>query len=95
MLPGMDVAMVRAQPMADSLVSVPHCKIHGFGGDFADNVLLSAVHLSIARDNIASALAGAVAEDWLSRDEAKQVAADWLFNNPNEFFRLGFKAVVA
>jgi len=79
--------------LADSLVTVPHCKIHGFGGDYRDSLMHSAGHLAIARDNIAAALAEMVDSGWLGLDEAMQVAADWLFNNPNEFFKLGFEAV--
>ena len=47
----------------------------------------------VARDNIAAALAKMVDDDWLGIDEARQVAADWLFNNPNEFFKLGFEPI--
>lgn len=78
--------------LADSLVTVPHNKIFGFGGD-VHWMEGAAAHLHIARDNIASALAGMVDEDWLGMDDARQVAADWLHNNPNEFFRLGFEPV--
>jgi len=73
--------------------AVPHAKIHGFGGDYMDMPEYAVGHLKIARDNIAEALARCVDEGWLGRDEALAVAADWLFNNPNEFFRLGFERV--
>ena len=78
--------------LADSLVTVPHGKIHGFGGDYGDTIEYAAGHLSIARDNIAAALAEMVDSGWLDSEAALQVARDWLFNNPNRFFKLGFKA---
>ena len=28
---------------------------------------------------------------WIDMQAAKAVAADWFFNNPNEFFKLGFE----
>ncbi len=78
--------------LADSLAVVPHAKVHGFGGDYGA-LEYACGHLAIARDNIAAALAGMVEDGWIGIDEARQVAADWLFNNPNEFFKLGFEPV--
>jgi len=77
--------------LADAVVTVPHSKIHGYGGDFGDTPELAVAHLSMAKDNIAPALAGLVDRGWLSGDQARRIAADWLFNNANEFFRLGFE----
>ncbi|HRU23209.1 MAG TPA: amidohydrolase family protein [Candidatus Latescibacteria bacterium] len=79
--------------LAESVAAVPHGKIHGFGGDYGDSVEFAAGHLSIARDNIAAALARLVDSGWIGMDDARQIAADWLFNNPNRFFRLGFEPV--
>ncbi len=79
--------------LADAIMTVPHNKIHGFGGDDFDNIEYAVAHLSIARDNIAAALAEVVDDGWMDFDQAVQVAADWLFNNPNEFFKLGFEPV--
>ena len=76
--------------LADTLTVLPHGKIHGYGGDHYDCIEYSVAHLSIARDNIAAALAEMVDAGWLDEEAALQVAADWLFNNPNEFYRLGF-----
>jgi hypothetical protein len=73
-------------------VTVPHSKIHGFGGDYG-SLEYACGHLVIARDNIAAALGKMVDDGWIGLDEARQVAADWLFNNPNEFFNLGFAPV--
>ena len=78
--------------LADSLVAVPHSKIHGFGGDYGA-LEYSCAHLVIARDNIAAALSGMVDDEWIDLDDARKIAADWLFNNPNEFFNLGFEPV--
>ena len=64
--------------LADAVAAVPHSKIHGFGGDYGA-LEYACGHLVIAR--------------WIGMDEARQVAADWLFNNPNEFFKLGFEPV--
>ncbi|MDK1032013.1 MAG: hypothetical protein QGD94_08415, partial [Planctomycetia bacterium] len=77
----------------DAPTSVPHSKIHGFGGDYGDAPHYSAAHLEIARDNIAEALAEMIDRQWIDLGEAKQIAADWLFNNPNRFFKLGFTPV--
>jgi len=79
--------------LADALVTVPHAKVHGFGGDYGDSIEMAAAHLAIARDNIAAALAEMVETGWLDTDDALQVAADWLFNNPNETFKLGFERI--
>jgi len=75
--------------LADAVVAVPASKVHGFGGDYGA-LEFACGHLCIARDNIAAALGGLVDDGWLGLDDARQIAADWLFNNPNEFFNLGF-----
>ena len=77
-----------------AVVSVPHSKVHGFGGDYHDLPEYSAAHLKIAREVIASSLADLVERGWLQEDEALNVAADWLFNNPNRFWKLGLEPVV-
>jgi hypothetical protein len=79
--------------LADSVGVVPHSKVFGFGGDYRDSIEYAAAHLAIAKDNIAAALALLVDEGWLNFDQAVQVAADWLFNNPNDFYRLGLETV--
>jgi hypothetical protein len=53
-----------------------------------------AAHLKIARENIAGTLARLVERRWLNEEQALSLAADWLFNNPNRFFKLGFKDIV-
>ena len=72
-----------------ALSSVPHGKIHGYGSDYGGSVDRAWAHASIARDNIAIALSDLVDIDYINLDDAKQIARMWLFDNPNEFFRLG------
>jgi predicted TIM-barrel fold metal-dependent hydrolase len=73
-----------------AVLTLPHAKVHGFGGDYGDVPEYVAGHLAIARENIAGTLARLVERGWLSEAEALSLAADWLFNNPNRFFKLGF-----
>jgi len=80
------------QLLTNSLFTVPHSKIHAFGADYGDSVEYAAAHLEVARDVVSGALARAVQRGWLKMEEAVEVAADWLFNNPNEFFQLGFSS---
>lgn len=76
--------------MRQAVFSIPHGKVHGYGSDLAGNMVTSAwAHADLARDNIAIALADLVEMEYLGLDDAKQIAVDWLFNNPNQFFRLG------
>ena len=75
-----------------AISAVPHGKIHGYGSDFGGQVDRAWAHASIARDNIAIALAELVEADWFDLDAAKQIAHAWLFDNPNEFFSLDLKA---
>ena len=73
-----------------ALSAVPHGKIHGYGSDYlGDGILHAWAHAQIARENIAVALAEMVDAEQLDLDEAKQVARSWMFDNANEFFRLG------
>lgn len=76
------------QMFKQALSCVPHAKIHGYGSDFGGSVELAWAHASIARDNIAIALAEMVDMDYLSLDGAKEVAYGWLFGNANEYYRL-------
>jgi predicted TIM-barrel fold metal-dependent hydrolase len=76
-----------------AVLTVPHSKINGFGGDYGVPEVIS-VHLSLAQRNIAYALSSLVSERWLSENEAVKLAADFLFNNPNKLFKLGFTPYV-
>jgi uncharacterized protein len=76
--------------MRQAISSVPHAKIHGYGSDLGGNILTSAwAHADLARENIAIALADLVEADYLCYEDAQEIAYDWLFNNPNQFFKLG------
>ena len=62
-----------------------------YGSDFGGCADRAWVRASVARDNIAVALSELVEMQHLDLDAAKQVARSWLFDNPNEFFRLGLE----
>jgi hypothetical protein len=72
------------------VLTVPHTKIHGFGGDYGDVPEYVVAHLALARQNLAAALASLVESCWIDEEAALGLAKDWLFNNPNRFFGLGF-----
>jgi hypothetical protein len=74
-----------------ALSCVPHAKIHGYGSDFGGQPDHAWAHASIARENIAVALAEMVEDEYLDIDESKNVIRAWLFDNANAFFRLGLK----
>lgn len=78
---------------ASSITAVPHTKIHGFGGDYEDVPEYAVCHLIIAKDAIAAGLAEVVDMGWLTEKEGIKIAVDWLFNNPNEWYKLGFDPV--
>ncbi len=78
---------------ANSITAVPHTKIHGFGADYPDIPEYAACHLLIAKDAISAGLAEMVDIGWLMEKEAIKIAVDWLFNNPNEWYKLGFDPV--
>ena len=72
-----------------STLTLPHSKVHGFGGDYGDVPEFVAGHLTIARENIAIALTNLIERGWLDESQALSLARDWLFNNANRFFKLG------
>ncbi len=76
-----------------SVLTLPHTKVHGFGGDYGDVPEYVAGHLHIARENIAGTLARLIERGWLNEEQALSLAADWLYNNPNRFFKLGLSEV--
>jgi hypothetical protein len=76
-----------------AVLTLPHTKIHGFGGDYGDSPEFAVAHLQIARQNIAAALTNLVEGGWLEEEQALSLAKDWLFNNPNRFFNLGFAEI--
>jgi predicted TIM-barrel fold metal-dependent hydrolase len=74
-----------------AVMTVPHSKIFGFGGDYLHLPEFAAAHLTLAREVISAALAELVECGWLGEGEAVRVAADWLYNNPNCFYHLGLQ----
>jgi hypothetical protein len=82
---------VYAQRIIPQLLgAIPHGKIHGYGSDHLGHVDRSWAHSQIARDNIALGLAEMVEMDYIGLEQAKEIAQAWLFDNPNQFFKLGF-----
>ena len=77
-----------------AIVTVPHSKIFGFGGDYFTAPEFSVAHLTIAREVIAAALTDMVECGWLEEEAAVEIAAGWLYNNPNQFYQLGLPAYV-
>ena len=77
--------------MKRAVMTVPQNKIFAFGSD----VGLESVwgYLSMAKNNVACALSELTESGWLDIGEAKQIAKDWFFNNPNEFYKLGFQSI--
>ena len=75
-----------------ALSCMPHGKVHGYGSDYGGNADRAWAHAQIGRDNTAIALSEMVEMEYLDLDEAKEVARAWLFDNANEFFRLGLEA---
>jgi len=74
------------------ILTVPHAKVMAFGGDTSEPEW-TAGYLDMARNNMAFALSDLIDHQWIDLDEAKSIAVDWLFNNPNEFFKLGFSRI--
>ena len=70
-----------------ALVTVPHTKIHAFGGDTSQPEWIAG-YLKLAKDNVALALSNMTDKGWIGLDEAKKLCEDWFFNNPNNFFNL-------
>ena len=70
---------------------VPNTKIFGFGGDYG---IVEKVygHLTMARQDIAHVLAGKVVEGAYSRSEASLIIRRLMFDNANEFYKLGLEA---
>jgi predicted TIM-barrel fold metal-dependent hydrolase len=77
--------------LSEWLDLLPNTKIFGFGGDYS---IVEKVygHLVLARQNIASVLADKVAAGAYSRAEASLLIRRLMFDNANEFYKLGLKA---
>jgi hypothetical protein len=79
--------------MERAVLTMPHTKIHAFGGDYGDMPEVSVAHLEIALQNIAAALSNLVESRWLEEEQAVGIAREWLFDNPNQFFNLGLESI--
>jgi len=72
-----------------AVMTVPHGKIFGFGGDYWDAPEFSVAHLELAKQIMADALGDLLEEKWIEEEQALALAMDWLYNNPNRFYNLG------
>jgi uncharacterized protein len=77
--------------LTEWLDMVPNTKIFGFGGDYG---IVQKVygHLTMARQDIARVLADKIEEGTYNRAEASLLVRRLMFDNPNEFYRLGLEA---
>ena len=71
-----------------AVMTVPHSKIHAYGGDYTDIPERAVAHLKLARHVIAAALANHVEKGWLDEEQAQAIARHWFFDNPKRFFAL-------
>jgi len=71
-----------------AVLTVPHVKINGFGGDYFDVPEYIVCHLKIARENMARALVRLIKINWIDEDSAVEIARSWLFENPRSLFNL-------
>ncbi len=78
------------QMFQQALSCMPHAKIHAYGSDLNGDTLCSAwAHADLAKDNLAIALSNLVEMEYFGLDDAKEIARAWLFDNANQFFKLG------
>jgi hypothetical protein len=71
-----------------AVLTVPHVKINGFGGDYFDVPEYIVCHLKIARENMTRALVRLIKINWIDEDSAVEIARSWLFENPRSLFNL-------
>jgi len=71
-----------------AILTIPHTKINGFGGDYSDAPEFIVSHLKIAKLNMTRALTKLVKIGWINEEEAIGIARDWLFENPKRLFKL-------
>lgn len=76
-----------------AVMTVPHTKIHGFGGDYLLAPEFVVANLTLCREVISGALSDLIEMDWIEEDDAIHIATDWLYNNPNQFYKLGLPPV--
>jgi hypothetical protein len=71
-----------------AVLTVPHVKINGFGGDYFDVPEYIVCHLKIAKENMTRALVRLIKINWIDEDSAVEIARSWLFENPRSLFNL-------
>lgn len=71
-----------------AILTIPHTKINGFGGDYRDAPEFIVSHLKIAKLNMTRALTKLIKIGWINEEEAISIARDWLFENPKRLFKL-------
>ncbi|MBC7319702.1 amidohydrolase family protein [bacterium] len=71
-----------------TLLTVPHTKVNGFGGDYFDVPEYIVSHLKIARENMTRALVKLIRMGWIDEYSAIEIAKSWLFENPKRLFNL-------
>jgi hypothetical protein len=75
--------------LAEALDLLPVNKVLAFGGDYGTEALEKIYgHLVMARESVASVLAGRVDQGRMSIDEALRIARLWFWDNPQELYRL-------
>lgn len=71
-----------------AILTTPHVKINGFGGDYFDVPEYIVSHLKICRENIARALVKLIRMGWIDENSSIEIAEDCLFNNPRTLFNI-------
>lgn len=79
------------QAYRQTISTVPHGKIHGYGSDFVGMTDRAWAHALITRDNIARALTDLVDIDYIDLEDAKHISLCWLYENPKNNFNLQIK----
>jgi predicted TIM-barrel fold metal-dependent hydrolase len=76
------------EALDEAIDLVPMNKLLAFGGDYNLPVEKVYGHLVMAREDIATVLAGRIASGQMSESQALELAKKWLWDNPKELYRL-------
>jgi len=79
------------QALVEAIDLIPTNKILAFGGDYLFPVEKVYGHLTMAREDIATALAERVKEGRMTDSQALEIARKWFWDNPKELYRLELK----
>lgn len=71
-----------------AIVTVPHTKLHGFGGDYDDIPEYSMAHLRLAREIITATFLELIEDGVLIEERIEPLVTAFLFDNPKTFYRL-------